>query len=285
MNNNLREKICASFFFFLMGIFFLPSFMFLSFPLKNAQLFYFLLSGILFGWVGYIYGYKSLLTPADNLSIFITRSVAGIWGSTFAMLVGSLIPYVAGEGNKFLILTYYFLSVPIGFWLGWYYGYKLLLFPKIKYEKLFPTWSDRSIAAVWFGLAGFCAARLGHRSPIEGIEIFITIFAGYLGFAYGWRVLALPSSLLASLKAIMIGFIGSCFALIVFLLILAMGMNLKLDSGHESFQLYTLVDHIVEGIGTLLFIYIIVIWFTSIVGIIFSLILYLIGIIKNKITL
>lgn len=215
MKNNLLERIISSIWLGVLGCFFIYgfketslnlSYKFLTIPAITLFVFY--------GIYGFFYGFKKLLFSADQPNIFLLRCVASVWVISFSaylvIFVTALIYHESTSPNFFILGIINFFA----FLAAWIWLYRLFLFPKIIYVKLFPSYKQRIISAIWFGIVG---GMLGDIIKFD--VIFTFLLASYLGFTYGYSILLLPSSFKGLIKSLVIGFIFSSYALfIVFLM-------------------------------------------------------------------
>lgn len=244
---------------------------FLFFYSGTSLVFFSMAICIVYSLLGYFHGYKILLLPADHLNAFPLRCVAGVW-------LGSLSYFIAMGINSFFIDApktngAIFIGLAVfAFLIGWLFLYRALLFPRVTYLKLFPSLTQRVISAIWFGIIGYMLAVIVLKQVISMMSIFVLLLAAYLGFAYGYRILLLPTSIRGVVKSIIIGFIGNSYALfIVFLLIISSDLP----------ELFSPNFHIGQTVGSS-FVLIFVIFplmslFICGTGIVFSLLLYFIS--------
>jgi len=213
----LTERIISALWFLLLGCLLIPGIKneyYLSHTLQG----YALLCGFIFACIGFFYGYKTLLLPADNTGSFMARWAGAAWASALGLLVFLILALIFPNINDKVPLLNIALTI-VGFLWGFFYGYKFLLWPKIDYTDAFPTMTERVIATVWFGVVGYAVLHSYGQGIKDALGFFIMVFSAYLGFAYGWRILVLPFSGRAILKAIVLGLTGSSCLLLLFLLV------------------------------------------------------------------
>lgn len=219
--------------------------------------------------IGFCWGYKTLLLSAEQLPHFSLRCVSGIWtgSASYLLIIGLNINSLSA------LLT---ISIP-GFLLGFLLVYRIFLYPTVSYSNPFPTLIQRIIAALYFGLAGYCVFRWVEMDKYEHLRDFaefVFLLSAYMGFYYGYRVLLLPSSVRGFLKSIMLGILGSSYILFISLLIFSFGFVIISVNQPKYFSLTDLL-----GVNfALMFVFLrLAGCFISFVGAVFSLVFYLIS--------
>lgn len=153
----------------------------------------------------------AFLLPADQPNYLITRCTAGIWAAILCpSIIEVIVELLIQSPNGLLLLR--FTIVPllwlVFFLLSWIFGYKILLLPNTQYRELFPTLTQRIISALWFGIFGNLALFLMFiTGALKSSNLYSLIcLSSYIGFSFGYRILLLPTTLKATMKAVVIGF-------------------------------------------------------------------------------
>lgn len=282
MKNNLTERVISAIWLGILGYLFVSNLTFFP-PYSKHNLFFFfgIIISILFILFGFFRGYKTLLLPADHPDLFPVRCVAGVWLGALScfmtMGLNSLIYDQYAQTNLIILIA----VALIAFLIGWKFLYRLLLFPKVNYLKLFPSLTQRVISAIWFGIIGYLLALIIIRQVAGVIPVFVLLLASYLGFTYGYRILLLPSSVRGAIKSIMIGFIGNSYALLIVFLIFIFYQFSVLFFTPSNITKSPHINLVGDSVGasfTLIFvIFPIASFFICGIGIVFSLILYLLS--------
>lgn len=282
MKNHLIERLISAIWLGLLGYLFVYSLTFFP-PNLESNLFIFLgvVVSIFYVLFGFFRGYKNLLLPADTLDTFPIRCVAGIWfGSLTCFTIMGINSLVNDRYAQITSIVFIPIAL-IAFLIGWLYFYRLLLIPKVNYLKLFPSLKLRVIAAIWFGIIGYLLALIIIRQAAGAITMFVLLLASYLGFTTGYRILLLPTSLRGTIKSIMLGFIGTSYALLIVFLIFLSGMFSGLLFTPSSIANSPHANLIGDSFGasfTLIFvIFPLASLFICGIGIFFALMLYLIS--------
>ena len=176
---------------------------------------------IVCGYAGFKWGYKSLEQPVTEPNRLAVHLTAGIWTAIlfnpfFLPSGGFIWEVIFNSGllknsvSSSLITTIINLFL---FVIGWKFTYKLLLWPNIKYQVLYPSNKERIFASVWFGATAFL---LSMPLMSETILEFLVVLTSYLGFVYGSRILIQPSSLKGVARVAIDGLIGATYTLAIF---------------------------------------------------------------------
>lgn len=288
MKNHLVERIFSATWLGILGYFFVYNLAFFSTNSKHS-IFIFLeiIVSIFYILLGFFRRYKILLLSVDDIDKFPVCCVSCIWLGSLAYftttLVNSLIYGKYAQVNLVISVVITLLTLLF----GWVYLYRLFLFPKVTYLKQYPSLSQRVISAIWFGLIGFLLALIIKQTS-GAMVIFVSLLASYLGFTFGYHILLLPLSMRGMIKTIMIGLIGSSYALFIVFLIFMLGMYFSSPYIEgKSLSINSIADFFGASFTLIFIIFPIVSLFICGIGIFFSLIMYLItrlisSCLKNK---
>lgn len=229
---------------------------------------------------GFYYGYKSILLPASYLTNLPFRLIATPWLVSLLYFITMTIYF--HFSNAMTIPVVYSIAIGlIGLILGWKIVYKLLMLPQVDYISSYPSFAQRIVATLWFGTAGYLLACLIMHGEGVLICFFVLLMSSYLGFIYGYRILLLPTTLRGGLKSIMMGIVGSSYALLIVFLEQLFVMMITSDNSFSTLNTASLISSIADGFELIFTFYFIIFpmmsFFISVVGGVFSLILFILS--------
>lgn len=232
--------------------------------------------------IGFFYGHKTFFHPADYLNGFITKFPAAVWGGAVGLILAFITLSPFSSSSQITTMVVFTLFTLVFMLLGMLYGYRLLLLPQIPYIKPFPTIKERIISMLWFGVVA-CPIQAffihGLRNPNS---IFVIAFVAYLGFAYGYRILLLPTSLKGAIKAVMLGFIGSSsIVLIMMLLVFLPLFSPSHQNMGQSPIIMPIIDNTLSAVIWMEVIFLVASLFACVATMLATLILYILAIVSR----